>query len=102
MDAAHADAEVFAGDEEAGWVGGGSRKTTGDRVQCGRVALHQRSMPGWHWLVDHKVVVDRWVAAIAPGPLPSYVTGLAPPSQSRSLPHRRPMEWTTPRLAVAQ
>jgi hypothetical protein len=28
-----------------------------DRVQCGRVALHQRSMPCWHWFVDHKVLV---------------------------------------------
>jgi hypothetical protein len=28
------------------------------------------------WFVDHKVLVY-WVAAIAPGPLPSYVTGLA-------------------------
>jgi hypothetical protein len=31
------------------------------------------------WFVDHKVVVY-WVADIAPGPLPSYVTGLAPSS----------------------
>jgi hypothetical protein len=50
-----------------------------DRVQCGRVALHQRPMPCRHWFVDHKVVVY-WVAAIASGPLPSYVTGLAPAS----------------------
>jgi hypothetical protein len=46
-----------------------------DRVQCGRVALHQGSMPCRHWFVDHKVVVY-WVAAIASVPLPSYVTGL--------------------------
>jgi hypothetical protein len=36
-------------------------------------------MPCWQAFVDHKVVVY-WVAAIAPGPLPSYVTGLAPAS----------------------
>jgi hypothetical protein len=34
-----------------------------DRVQCGRVALHQRSMPCWQAFVDHKVLVY-WVAAI--------------------------------------
>jgi hypothetical protein len=31
------------------------------------------------WFVAHKVLVY-WVADIAPGPLPSYVTGLAPAS----------------------
>jgi hypothetical protein len=39
----------------------------------------QRYMPCWQAFVDHKVVVY-WVAAIAPGPLPSCVTGLAPAS----------------------
>ena len=37
-----------------------------------------------HWFVDHKVVVY-WVAAsIGSGPLPSYVTGLAPASSGHS------------------
>jgi hypothetical protein len=40
--------------------------------------------------VDHKVVVY-WVAAIAPGPLPSYVTGLAPASPGRPLQLGRPV-----------
>jgi hypothetical protein len=42
-------------------------------------------MPCWQSSVDHKVVVY-WVAAIAPGPLPSYVTGLAPASPGHHLP----------------
>jgi hypothetical protein len=58
---------------------------------------------GIGWFVDHKVLVY-WVAAIAPGPLPSYgvLRNRTGPSQPRSLPHRRPMEWTKPRLTVAQ
>jgi hypothetical protein len=38
---------------------------------------------GIGWFVDHKVVVY-WVAAIAPGPLPSYAPGLAPASPGES------------------
>jgi hypothetical protein len=39
-----------------------------------------------HWFVDHKVVVY-WVAAsIGSGPLPSYVTGLAPASPGHPFP----------------
>ena len=53
-------------------------------------------MPGWHWLVDHKVLVY-WVAAIAPGPLPSYVTGLAPASPGH---FPTDVQWNGPNRAL--
>ena len=46
---------------------------SGDRVQCGRVALHRRSMPCWRAFVDQKVVSVLGgcaVADIAQGPCP--------------------------------
>jgi hypothetical protein len=51
---------------------------------------------GIGWFVDHKVLVY-WVAAITPGPLPSYVTGLAPASPSH---FPTDVQWNGPNRAL--